>query len=323
MSTTKLVTLICWIVVAVVVIGLAVWFLTGNLFGFRTGFKVNMPSFNIVSFENLTGPFNPAGSYETSVGNVDSLDIDWVAGSATITPYDGDVIKVTEFAQRDLNDSERFVCGVSGGTLEIKYCAPGVTFNLLTKKLEVQVPKSLADKLHILDVEATSADLKISDFRADTFSVSETSGTSDIANISAATSDVHSVSGTIDIENLTTTGLTLKTVSGEIQLSNVTADSVTAKTTSGGQELAGRFLNVDAGSISGEIRVTSSVDPDTMKVGTTSGGITVTIPGTDSLTVSYSTVSGHFNSDIPVRTSGSADYHFSSVSGSINLRAAA
>jgi DUF4097 and DUF4098 domain-containing protein YvlB len=326
MSTPKLITLICWIIVAVVLIGLVFWFLTGNLFGFRTGFKINVPAFNISSLEHLTGPFNEVGTFTVPAGDLDSIDVNWVAGSASITPYDGDVVKVTEYAQRALKDDEKFVCSAAGRTLDVKYCSPGMKVNILVKKLEVLVPASLAAKLNVLDIDATSADLKISDFTADTFNVSETSGESAISGISATSSDIHSVSGTIDITNMTTSTLKLGTVSGEILLKDVTADSLTSNTTSGEQEMSGAFKDVDAGSVSGEISVTSSVNPDRMRCGTTSGSITVTIPGgTNNLSVSSHTTSGRFTSEIPVITGGSgpADYSFSSVSGDIRLKAAA
>jgi DUF4097 and DUF4098 domain-containing protein YvlB len=192
----------------------------------------------------------------------------------------------------------------------------------VSKKLEVLVPRTLADKLDVLDVNATSADVTISDFSVNTLNVHETSGDSEIANINADSSEIKSVSGTIGIESMTTAQLTMGTVSGEIYLTDVTADSLKANTTSGGQEYGGTFKSVDAGSVSGEIRVTSSIDPDDMKIGTTSGSITVTIPGNTDPVVSYSSVSGRFNSDIPVRTGGSGDYSFKTVSGNINLKAA-
>jgi DUF4097 and DUF4098 domain-containing protein YvlB len=322
MKTARIISIVCWLVTALILIGLVVWFLTGNLFGFRTGFKFNLPTFHIGSYESLTGPFDAVGTFEAASGDVDSLDVNWVAGSATVTPYDGDTVKVIEYAQRALSDNEKFICSVSGGTLEVKYCTPGWNMVNITKKLEVLVPKTLADQLDILDVDATSAEVTISDFSVSTLSVKEVSGEADISNISADTSEVGSVSGRIDIKNMTTGKLTMGTVSGEIRLEAVTADVLKSGTTSGGQDFGGTFKDIDAGSVSGEIRVTSSVDPDRMNVHTTSGDIIVAIPGSKDLTVSYSSVSGDFNSDIPVRTGGSGAYTFNSVSGDINLKAA-
>ena len=322
MSTTKLVTIICWVVVAVVLVGLAVWFLTGSLFGISTGFKLNLPTFHIGSFDNLTGPYSEAGTYTVDAGGIRSIDLGWVSGEVSVTPYDGSDIKITEYARRELGDNEKLVYNVSGDTLVIQYSKPNVSINMASKKIELLVPKSIANEMELLKVSATSADLHISDFSVDTLEIHETSGESYISNIKADASDIHSVSGEIQITDLTTKQLTLGTVSGDIALSGVNADALQANSTSGEQELSGAFKTVDAGSVSGEISIASSVNPDSMKCGTTSGSITVSIPGGSNLTVSYSTTSGRFNSDIPVMTGGSAAYRFTSVSGDIWLKAA-
>ncbi|SHH64317.1 Putative adhesin [Sporobacter termitidis DSM 10068] len=322
MSTTKLATVICWIVVAIVVLGLAVWLLTGSLFGINTGFKINAPAFSIGGFDNLAGPFNEAGSYQVPADGVDSIDVDWVSGAVTITPYDGDSIKLTEYARRELKDNEKLVYETSGGKLQVRYVSPGLTINMITKKLELLVPESLADKLNLLSIGTTSAELKVSDFEVKSFEVDETSGSAEISNIKANTADVHSGSGEVSITNLTASELYASTVSGRMKFDAVTADTLQTKTTSGSQQLGGTFKSVDASSVSGEVSVTSGVNPDKVTIGTTSGGITLAIPGGDGVTVSYDTTSGRFNSDISVRTGGNANYRFTSVSGDIRLKAA-
>ena len=83
MKTAKIISIICWLITALILIGLAIWFLTGNLFGFNTGFKINIPSFRVGSFENLTGTFSAVGTFEAPAADVDSLDIDWTAGRVT------------------------------------------------------------------------------------------------------------------------------------------------------------------------------------------------------------------------------------------------
>ncbi len=413
MKTAKIVSIVCWLVTALVLIGLAVWLLTSGVLGsFHWG---NSSSYSI-DFESLKGPFSEAAAYEIPAGDVKKIEINWTTDGAAVTPYDGETIKITEYAQRELatdekleyktsggtlkiefctpgthhnmakkelellvpaaladkvtiEDSqfgtytvpaagiqkidvnwtassatitpydgddiqftesasrpmfsdEKLVYNVSGDTLEIKYCSPGININMATKALTLLVPRTLAENLDVLDVDATSAEVTISDFRVNTFNVRETSGGSEITNISAVTSDVSSVSGRINIEKMTASKLTLGTVSGGINLTDITADTLIADTTSGGQELSGTFKDIDAGSVSGAIRVSSSIDPDKMYCHTTSGGISVTVPGNADIIVSYSTVSGRFNSDIPVRTGDSGDYRFTSVSGSINLKTA-
>lgn len=317
MKNARIITIACWLVTAIVLSGLVIWFISGNLFGISTG--VN---FSIGGIDTLTGSFNVVGTYTVPDDNIDSIDVNWVAGAISITPYDGNEIKITEYARRDLKDNEKLIYKVSDGKLEIQYASPSFSINMITKKLELLVPEAVADKLNTLDVDATSAELIVRGLEAKSFIVSETSGDSQISDIKSDKAKLHSVSGTFDITGLTTAELTLGTVSGEINLTDVTADSVLSNTTSGEQLLGGTFKDIDAGSVSGEIYITSTINPDRIICGTTSGDIRVTIPGNTDLTVSYSTVSGNFNSEIPVKTGGSAAYRFTSTSGDINLKAA-
>ncbi len=322
MNSTRIITIICWLVTALVLIGLVIWFLTGSLFGINTGFKINMPVFHIGSLETLTGPFNEAGTYTVEADGVESIHVDWVSGEVRITPYDGSDIKITEYAQRELNDNEKLACGMDGDTLKIKYVSTPVTFSMLTKKVEVLVPESLAGELDQLKVESTSAELEINGFTVKTLTIDETSGTSDISNIRADSVSVDSVSGEINISALQTTKLTIGEVSGDIMLSDVSADTVITDSTSGTQQLGGTFRSLDLDSVSGDITIISAINPDNIRCDTTSGSIRLTIPGKDDLAVSYSTVSGDFTSEVPVITGGgSSDYHFSTVSGDMKILA--
>ncbi len=320
MNKTKMVTIICWLVTALVLIGLVIWLITGNLFGFKTGFTLNMPTFHIGSYEELTGPFNEVGNYTVEADNINSLNVDWVSGEISITPYDGTNIKITEYARRELDEKEKLAYNVSGNTLNIEYTENALNFNLLTKKLEVFVPQELADKINRLFVNATSAELTVSSFTVQELEIHETSGTSDLTNIQSDTAGIYSVSGEINLTGLKTSQLTMSTVSGEVTLSDVTADIVICDTTSGDQYFEGTFKSLDLNSVSGELSIVSSIDPDEIRCDTTSGDITLTIPGNDDVVVSYSTVSGDFGSEVPVITAGSAAYNFNTVSGDMHIK---
>lgn len=319
MSKIKIITLICWLITALILIGLVIWFLTGSLLGLKTGLTINNP-FSNISIGSLSGPYNEVGSYTVPANGIETLNVNWVAGKITITPYDGNVIKFTEFAQRDLNEKEKLTYTNKNGKLEISYVTSSLTFNMLSKNLELLVPEQLAHQLNQLNVNATSADLTLTDFEVNSLDVEETSGTSDISNIKATSVNMHSVSGTIKVTGLSASGLTLSTVSGELELLEVTTDTLKSGTTSGDQHLSGTFKDIDAGSVSGDITISSSNNPDKLYCETISGDILMTIPGNTDLTVSYSTVSGKFNSEVPAKTGGSAPYTFSSVSGDIDIK---
>lgn len=322
MSKTKIITLICWLITALILIGLVVFFLTGSIFGIRTGLNIQFPTINFGGFENLTGPYKEINTYTVPADGLDSISVDWTAGEIGITPYDGDTVKLTEYARRDLKDNEKLAYNISGSTLEISYHTRSLSIGMPEKKLELLVPQPLAHKLNLLKVNCTSAELKVGGFDVQTLDIAETSGTAEISNIKSSAADIHSVSGTIRITGLTASALTLRTVSGEISLTDVIADTLTSNTTSGWQNLSGSFKSIDAGSVSGEISVISGVVPEKMRFGTTSGDIVVTLPKGGDYTVSYSTVSGNFRSEVPVITAGSAPYVFKTVSGNISLKAA-
>jgi DUF4097 and DUF4098 domain-containing protein YvlB len=173
----------------------------------------------------------------------------------------------------------------------------------------------------VLYVNSTSAELSVSDLTGRALEIHETSGDSSILNIAADTVNVQSVSGEIDITSLDTSKMTMGSVSGTITLTGVTADTVKSGTTSGEQDFEGTFTSLDLSSVSGEIDVVSTVNPADIKCGTTSGGISITLPGNANLTVSYSTVSGDFSSEVPMLTGGggAAAYTSNSVSGDIRI----
>lgn len=320
MNTARIITVICWIVVAVIMIGLVVWLLSGSLFGFRTGLNINKPIFHIGSIEDLTGPFDEVGTYTIEADGIDSINVDWVSGEIRITPYDGSDIIITEYARRELNNNEKLAYDVSGGTLNIQYVDTVLTFNMLTKKLDVLVPEAIADELSQLYVDITSADLTVSGFTVKTLDIDQISGTSDISNIQADSAHVDSVSGEININGLITSKLTMGTISGEVTLTDVTADTVKCNTKSGEQQLGGTFKSLDLDSISGEINIVSAADPDDIRCNTISGSVRLTIPGKADLVVSHSSVSGQFSSEVPVISSGgSAVYKFGTVSGDIRI----
>ena len=318
MKTAKIVTIICWLVTAIILIGLAVWFLPGSLFGIDSGFN-----FNIGTLEDLTGPFDKVGSYTLEDDSIDSISVDWVAGEISITPYDGSDIVITEYARRELSENETLAYAVNSGTLEIKYESKALNFNMLTKKLEVLVPQSLAEQLSRLNIDSTSAEITAAGFSVSTLEINQTSGSISLTDIQSDTAELNTTSGEILTNGLTASKLTLDAVSGDIVLTDTYADTVICGTTSGNQQFEGLFNTLDLSSVAGDIDITSSVNPDNIECETTSGNIRMTLPGDNDLSVSFSTVSGDFYSEVPVTTGGNnASYYFDTVSGDLKITVA-
>jgi len=346
----RIITTVCWVVTAVALAGLALWFLTGTVFGFRSETRsFNWPfNINIGGWESLTGPFSVVGSYSVGTAGVDSIKIDWVAGEVAVRPHDGDEILITEYAQRDLNDREKLNISSSGGTLTIKFHENRISGLMPQKKLEVLIPRPLCDNLQNLMVGSVSDRVLVSDIKADYVKIGTTSGSIHLTDITSQRLDADSTSGSCTLSSVTSEDIKLDSTSGSIHISesasrtlrcdttsgrievsgsfdsarlkstsgsvilddSATGAEVNADTTSGSVTLTGSFDKGKIDSISGRVTLTSTIVPSSLNVDTTSGSITVTVPGDGEITVRYSTTSGRFSSDVPVVLRGGSGARF-------------
>ena len=356
MKTMRIVTVVCWVVAALALIGLATWFLVGNVLGINRGGLLNGITIGFNS-ETLAGPFEVVAEYSVPGGGIDSLQIDWVAGEITISPYDGDEFQIREMAQRELRDDENLQISTSGATLTIKYSERSIS-NMPIKRLEVLVPSTFSANADTLRVDSSSASISVSEInagsvRADSVSgavqLSEinaraltsrtTSGSITIASTSADDMSLGSISGAIRTSEIAAKTLKCSTTSGSINLSGsfdqsdiesisgrIMVDNTTpnatakASTTSGAIEFSGSFASVNLGSTAGRISISSEVVPADLKISTTSGSVTVTVPDGESIYVNHSSVSGRFSSDVPViMQNNGAQFRISTVSGSVTI----
>ncbi|MCL2365450.1 MAG: DUF4097 domain-containing protein [Oscillospiraceae bacterium] len=382
MKAIKVITIVCWVVVAATLLGLAGWFLSGTMFGLRPAWMDrNIPfSVGIVGVETLSGPFNVVGQHSADPAGINTLNVNWISGAVTITPHDGQMIEITESAQRDLHDDERMYIDVSGGTLEIRFLDRRIANRMgrmPQKRLEVLVPRALSESLNLLEVGSVSGRVSIDQMIVDHVDVGTTSGAIEITNIIAREVDLNSTSGRIEIENVTadnigldsTSGamrvhasgaerMELDTLSGAISVTDASAvslildttsggvsavgtfDSVSAnslsgaisidnaaissvidaRSTSGALRLSGTFHRIDAGTLSGAVTIRSIIVPASINANSTSGRISITVPDEGSITVSHSSTSGRFNSEIPVMIQNrDGQFTLSTLSGNINI----
>ena len=291
LNRTKIITIVCWGISALALVGLLIWVLLG--FGGRGGW----------SFGFETGSFEPMGTHVISAEEVDSLFVDWISGAVNIRAHAGDEIEITEFARRSLRDREEMVVNIDGGTLRI-YFAERHTFqtNMPSKQLEILIPYALSEHFADFHVNTVSGRIEVSDIGANDVSLRTTSGRIVISGIDA--DEIH-----------------LQTVSGRIETRNTVTPDLQTQTTSGRHELFGDFERVNARSTSGRIEVTSTTVPESLTARTTSGRIEVTVPNEDAVSVQYSMSSGRFSSEIPVLSHAGADaqFHLTTTSGRISI----
>jgi len=300
MNKLRAITVVCWIITAVVLIGLVVWFLSGSVFGFVTDTMAGNRNFafNIGRGGNLTGPYEVDGVYNVGVSNIDSIKINWVAGEVTVIPFDGSDIQITESSQRELQGNEKLIYTVNGSTLDIRFRERSVIVgNMPPKRLEVLVPQVLSEDMRVLSIETVS-------------------GGTTVSSITAARLDIESVSGSIDITG-TYERAAIESVSGRISFENHAENSsVDIENVSGRVDISGSFENVSVETVSSNVSIESTVVPSSLRASSVSGNFTITVPADATISLNHSSVSGRLTNDIPVTTGGTdAQFRISTVSG--------
>ncbi|MBH1939989.1 DUF4097 family beta strand repeat protein [Mobilitalea sibirica] len=335
MNKYKIVQMVCWMVVFFVLVGLVIWVAFRGEFNFTTS-----GSYHI---KDLGGPYEEVGSYNVNEEDLDSLNIHWIAGGITITTYDGNNIKLIEYAQRDLEVDEVLIYNLNGQTLQIKYCEKNtkVFDTIPMKKLEVFVPESIASNLDDFRLNNVSAKIEINDISANYFEVDTVSGSADVSNVNAdeiefdstsgsirlneaktSKATFNSASGKISINGFTTEELTVDTISGSVDIEDAITQELTLESVSGGIRFDGEYDDLNAESTSGSVNIIDKKAPNSFDIKTISGTVNLTLPSMEDFNLKHKTVSGKFTCDIPVRSngSGSTDYSISTTSGSIKIK---
>lgn len=276
---------------------------------------------NGIQYDNRASGFGSNYSYSTYPedgfasddatlsGNIERLEIDWVAGNINISYHDEDTIELKETANRTVTDAERFRYKLSNGVLTVKYCQSGIIIiDNLSKTLELTLPKGT--ELKSADIDVVSADLAFDGMTADRISFDSTSGNMSCNTVVCGDLKVNTVSGDLFVDSmLKAKTFETDTVSGNVRV----ADSELSK-------------KIDFNSVSGDLEIGLSqmcaVDSDT-----TSGNVILTVPRDASFTLDFDSVSGDISCDLPAKLSksgcvaGSGEYDVgvNSVSGDITI----
>jgi len=302
----KLITMICWAVSALALLGLLAWLIIGGAFNLGFG---GFGAFDIVE------------EHSVPAENIRSLDVDWTSGRVSVGVHDSPDIQVTSFARRDLRSGEEMGLSTDGSTLTVRFAQRrGLSVNL-TKQLEILIPRELSENFENFHINTVSGRVEVRGMSADDVTVSTTSGRIELQQITAQALNAATTSGRIELSSIQAEEISLRTVSGRVETHNVETGRLQTQTTSGRHELYGSFGTVNARSVSGRIGVISQVVPERLAAHATSGRIEVTVPGGEAISVEYSTSSGRFSSAIPIIThSGNdAQFNLSTTSGRISI----
>ena len=313
----RIVTIVCWIVAAVALVGLVAWFVLGSTFNFGINLGIDGVSWGFGG-----GTYEAQTTHRVPIDGVDTLSINWVAGGVSIRPHDGDEIQITEYSRRALRDGERLQLNTSGNTVSIEFRTGRNIGNMPSKNLEVYIPRVLIGDFDRVAVNSVSGRIEINDVNAVTLDAGTVSGRVELRNIAAENLGVDTTSGRIEGFDVSASRANIRSISGRIELIRTQIDNVDTYTTSGRQTLSGTFNDVSSRSVSGRVEVISTSVPDRLNVGTTSGRIDITVPDEGAISVSHSLRSGRFSSDIPVILHGDdVQFRLSSTSGRVTIHA--
>ena len=143
----------------------------------------------------------PGGGTFTAA-DIDSLDVDWAAGSVTIEVVnDGDDVTLAE-TYVGAGRQPQTAAYLDGRTLVVDY---GVTGGFLFgcaaghKELVIQVPASLAERLDRVSLSVASGDYALSGIRCDRLLLEQASGRTTASDVTAREMDVELASGAMDL----------------------------------------------------------------------------------------------------------------------------
>ena len=317
MRTANIIKLICWIVVAALLIGiLIVCMRTGtirNIFYNLPVLSINPGDNWSVSSGESDSAVSADGSYAVSADGIQRINVNWVSGSIAVTPYSGTEICFNETANRTITDELALNYSVSGNSLNIDFFKETTGFSPrnITKQLELLVPESVAAALDEVEIYSVSADIAVS-------------------GVSSRSMELVSTSGKIGLDGCEATEISITTTSGAIVATECVCNKLDTEGVSGELVYSGSASDIRSDAISGSVSFALNTRPDKMNVNTVSGSISLTMPDNDGFRVQVDKISGSVSCDFPtisendyrVYGNGEAVYSFDTVSGSIRIEKA-
>lgn len=320
MKTSKIIGIVCWSLVAVLLIGVLVTTLVGG--------KTIFNPFTLWNYgQNSSSYQHSLNTTEIPAENIDTITIDWTAGIAKMHPYDGDTIQLIEGAAKELNDDEKLTYAVNNNTLSINFMQKRTFwffFNMPSKSIEVRVPQALYDKMKFVNISTVSADSSIEKFTIDKLEMNTTSGEINVKDIQTNKISLNTTSGNVTLSQVKVNGdVSYNSVSGNLSAADLNCDFLSAHSVSGDHDFSGDIKGVNLDSVSGRLSVAAPVCPNPVSMKTVSGDMQLKTTDKHGFTAGLSSTSGDLSCSFPAIMSdkkavvgdGSAQVSFDSVSG--------
>ena len=245
--------------------------------------------------ENNDNVYVVPGEGKTAVfeaDEIDSLTIEWVAGSIVLQRADTDKVMIAEEAVS--NSKYEMNIAKIGKSVEIQFCEDDIgiieitSFKSINKDLVITVPMEW--DMRELEVDAASADLTI-----------------DALNIQSANFNM---------------------ASGEIHMRNCNVDKIDLDTASGDVEFSGTLNVLECDAASANCIVKAYNTPSKINMQSASGNLELFLPEDCGFTCNMQTLSGHFSSEFSTSASdgrytygnGACKIDLDAMSGNISIR---
>lgn len=266
-------------------------------------------------------------------GPVERLRIEWVNGPLELRTWDGETIRVAEYASRPLEDNEHMEVQEENGCLWIRWNREKNFRSkmFLQKHLVVELPKNTV--LEEVKVNNVTGGSFISGLRGNIMRLKTVSGSMECTNLQGEVLRVEGVSGSLLLRGVAARELKVSGTSGKVSLEGFAAQSLHAETVSGGITALGNGEEMHMNTVSGGIKLQVDQFPKQLKLNTVSGRLEAILPeGETGFTVEYSSVSGGFFTEFPltgemgkrkgkaVYQQGGAKLRLDTVSGRMELR---
>jgi DUF4097 and DUF4098 domain-containing protein YvlB len=306
MNNYAKVRIIIWSIIAVICLGALCAGLYGNWapFSFR---KLTFGKWRGYAYSNSDKYTVGGGS--VNARDIQSIEINWTAGSVDVVSYDGDAIQFNEAGYNGADDNYAMRYLAENGKLIIMFTAPQRNWRFLRrlqKSLTVKIPHDLP--LRDIKLNSVSADIRLEGARADDLYI-------------------HSVSGSMDIKDINGGAMILENVSGRIYAEDLSISTLRANTVSGRIGIEANVESANLKTVSGAVKLHTGEGVKKIDAKTVSGDITLGFPENDGFTARYSSVSGRFECEFPVEMSGKSgvyrngdrDISLKTVSGNIKI----
>ena len=324
MRAAGIIRIIVGLVIAVLLTAILVVLLTGNNIFSRAGMDgswidniVDRTTYYSGGVNDDTNEIIVSDQASVPAADITKIKIDWVAGSVNLRVGTSDQIVFSESSYRMLTDRQKMRYTISdNGVLQIHFCENlenifdwfNVDANMPAKTLTLEVPASLIGKLAEVEIDTVSANI-------------------DLAGVYGNETDLSTVSGEVRCADVTANELKLSSTSGTLSCENCKADKLDLENVSGTIRVDGEYRSIDIDTVSGSTNLSLAVSPEKLDVDGVSGDIKVALPEGSNFTAKLDTVSGNITcafpgtigSDLVVVGDGTANYRFSTVSGSLTI----